>query len=252
MGKDINPDVKITVPANKKKAIRSALDKLMGINEISLFPDEAGFSQAFSDAPSHTKTETGQAKIAGSYFFGEDNLSALAIEKSLEHYNEVIKLNPKNYLAHNNRGLAFYRNEDYERARFNFNKAIKLNSQDMMVYNNRGNSKYSIGEFGEAIKDYNKAIEINSQESIVYNNLGNAKCAIGKLQESIDDYSQAIELNNNVPEAYYNRGTAQEALGSFQEAKNDYVKAKNLFAQQNRPEDVQRVAKVIDELTSKM
>lgn len=162
MSRDVKYDKKILVPASQKKAIRSALDKFMGINEISLFPDEAGFSQAYSDALSHTETETGHGNMAVSYFFERDKIRSnqLVIRKSLYHYSAVIKLNPENYTAYNNRGLAYDEISEYKKAIGDFDEAIKLNNNYAEAYYNRGGVKYKIGDLEEAVKDYDTAIKL--------------------------------------------------------------------------------------------
>ena len=247
---------KIIVPASQKQSIRSALDKLAGITELSLFHDKFGFAVAHSGNASHTKTENGHARIALKSFFNKDISLALAMEKALKHYTEVITQNPRNFIAYNNRGLAYAKtgrlpesikdfdraisvNNNYPEAYYNrgatqaktgkyqealtdFNKAIELDSNYAEAYHNRGAAKAKVGDFQEAIKDFDKAIELNSNDAEAYNNRGLAYFQIGELQESSNDYDKAIEIDGNYAEAYNNRGLAYFQIGEFQEAINNY------------------------------
>ncbi len=276
---------KLLVPASQKQSIRSALDKFMGINELSLFPDKGGFAVAYSEHASHTVTESGHARTASEYFFGEDISLALAMEKALKHYTEVIMQNPRSFIAYNNRGLAHAKtgnlpesfkdfdrainvNNNYPEAYYNrgatqaktgkyqealtdFNKAIELDSNYAEAYHSRGAAKAKIGDFQEAIKDYNKAIEINSNFSEAYYNRGLAYTEIGEFQESFNDFDKAIEIDGNYAEAYNNRGATKAKVGDFQEALKDYVTAQDLFLEQGKLDAATETKQIIDDLSRK-
>ncbi len=267
-GNMIEPDIKIPVPGDKKKAIRSALDKLMGINEMTLFPDEEGFALVHSQRSSYQETETGHAKMALSYYFSidaandkhkdKDKKSTFAIDNSIRHYNEVIKRNPNNPIAHNNLGLvqveqgdiveainnfgvAIDKDSNFDEAYYNrgtvkseqnqwreaindYDKAIKINPQNYLAHNNRGLAQAKIGNYAEAILDYDEAIKIGPKNSGIYNSRGNAKYVIGKYADAILDYGKSIELNPKHSSAYSSRGNAKHALGNHTEAIKDYDK----------------------------
>jgi tetratricopeptide (TPR) repeat protein len=108
---------------------------------------------------------------------------------AVSDYTEVIRLDPKNADAYNNRGLA------------KVMKIILPSELDTEV-DNRG-----------AIIDYNIAISINPKNAFFYNNRADAYRNLGKLKEAITDYSQAIKINPNFAEAYFERGKAYSRLG---------------------------------------
>ncbi len=107
--------------------------------------------------------------------------------------------------AYNNRGLAWYDKEDYDRAIDDYNKALKINPLFADAYNNRGLAWNNKGDYDRAIADYNKALEINPRDAEAYNNRGLAWHNKGNYDRAIDDYSIALDINPRDPETYKNR-----------------------------------------------
>ena len=67
-------------------------------------------------------------------------------------------MNPEDFIAYNNRGLAYANKGEFNAAIQDYDKAIELNPQSADAYINRGNAYDEKGEFDTAIQDYNKAI----------------------------------------------------------------------------------------------
>ena len=57
---------------------------------------------------------------------------------AIADFSEAIRLNPKDAVAYNNRGVAYYAKSDLDRAIADFNEAIRLDPKDAIAYNNRG------------------------------------------------------------------------------------------------------------------
>ena len=67
--------------------------------------------------------------------------------------SEAISLDPKFANAYNNRGMAYYKKNDFNRAIADFSEAIKLNPQNTQQYINRALSYSQKGNFRTAIAD---------------------------------------------------------------------------------------------------
>ena len=184
--------------------------------------------------------------------FGLQSVNIKDYKSAIYYFTEVIKLNPKNSMAYNNRGNAKSdlsntkekNSEEYNKlineAIEDYNKAIELNPNLSEAYNNRGIAKSDLSNtkeknseeynklINEAIEDYNKAIELNQYYAEAYNNRGNAKIKLQKLEEAIEDYNKAIKLSQNYSQAYYNRGLAKLQLRKIEEAIKDFIKAYEL------------------------
>ena len=62
--------------------------------------------------------------------------------------------------AHYNRGIAYIKKGNFDRAIVGNTKAIELKRDLVEAYNNRGNAYTKKGEINRAIEDYNRAIEL--------------------------------------------------------------------------------------------
>ena len=71
-----------------------------------------------------------------------------------------------------NLGLAYFKQEDYDKAERAFQQAIRLNPDDAIAYNHLGIIKRLRGEFDAARLTYQKAIQIDGQYAGAYLNLG--------------------------------------------------------------------------------
>ena len=146
-------------------------------------------------------------------------------EKAIADYNKAIALNPKYAIAYNNRGLAYDELKEHEKAFEDYNKAIALDPEYARAYNNRGIAYNKLKEHEKAIADYNKVIALDPEYARAYNNRGTAYGKLKKHEKAFEDYNKAIALNPEDAIAYYNRGTAYDELKKHEKAIEDYNKA---------------------------
>jgi tetratricopeptide (TPR) repeat protein len=85
---------------------------------------------------------------------------------------KAVELRNDKASAHNNLGLSYFENEDFEEALNYFTKAISF-EQHSFHYNNRGLAYYHIGKLEEAKRDYDEAIHKNPEDPFFYFNRGN-------------------------------------------------------------------------------
>ena len=69
---------------------------------------------------------------------GDDLLYIGEADEAIILYTEAIKMEPKNFVAYNKRGLAYYSMKSYSDAADDFNKAVTLAPDDPVAYLNRG------------------------------------------------------------------------------------------------------------------
>ncbi len=145
-------------------------------------------------------------------------------ERKIDICNQIIKLDPNDFIAFNNRGNAYSELREYNKAIEDYNQAIKFNSEDAEAFYNRGITYEELGEYNKAIEDYNKAIEINSEYFEAFNNRGNAYVKLIEYNKAIEDYNKSIEINSENDEAFYNRGNVYAKLREYNKAIEDYNK----------------------------
>lgn len=107
-------------------------------------------------------------------------------------------------------------------------RRIGVDPNDFEAYNNRGLAYCDKEEYDKAITDYTKAIELNPKLANAYNNRGLVYFIRVEYDRAIGDYNEAIELDPKLAEAYRNRGNAYDARGEYDKAKADKKKAKEL------------------------
>ena len=126
---------------------------------------------------------------------------------------------------HNNRGLVYRDEGNYDLAIESFTKAIELNPDFAKAYANRAATYQCKGLFDRAIADHTKALELKPDHPEAYVNRGAAYGEQGDYDRAIADHTKAIELNPNHPEAYSNRGLAHYKKSDYNRAIEDYTQA---------------------------
>ena len=130
--------------------------------------------------------------------------------------------------AYYNRGVAWQKKGDYDRAITDYTKAIELNPNLAMAYVNRGSAYLGKSLYDQVISDCNKAIEINPKFAGAYVNRGHAYLGKGLYDQAISDCNKAIELNPNLAMAYNNRAISYHMKGEYDKAWEDVHKAQSL------------------------
>jgi tetratricopeptide (TPR) repeat protein len=109
-----------------------------------------------------------------------------------------------------------------------YTKLLEADPDDAGAYQNRGLAYYKKGEYDKAIADYTRVIELDPQLAVAYNNRGLAYYKDDAYAKGIADFNKAIELNPIYSEAYHNRGNAYDRRREDAKAKDDKRKAKEL------------------------
>ncbi len=145
--------------------------------------------------------------------------------RKIEILTQIIKLDPNDFVAFNNRGISYDDSGRYQEAINDYDQVIALNPKGAMVFNNRGSAYAYLGKYQKAINDYDQAIVLNPKFSEAFNNRGVVYGNLRKYQKAMEDYDQAIVLNPKNAKAFNNRGNAYTNLGEYQKAIEDYNQA---------------------------
>lgn len=112
--------------------------------------------------------------------------------------------------------LKFYKDWNYDSAIKNYDKLIKLDDKNnywlSAYYCNRGNAYQKIKEYEKAIESYNEAIKINSKDHQFYYNIWNAYYRFKEYEKAIENYDKAIKINPDYKSAIENKSIASEEL----------------------------------------
>lgn len=114
-------------------------------------------------------------------------------------FSAVIRLDPTNAKAFNERGLAYYYQNDFPRAVRDFSQAVKL-APDEVLYCNRGLAQASLGRFKRAAEDFRQAIRLNPLALAAYHYLGQACERMHRPREAAEAYRQYRSLSDAHPD----------------------------------------------------
>ena len=128
-------------------------------------------------------------------------------------------------VAFTNRGLAYKRKGQWDRAIADYSEAIRLKSDDAQVFNNRGNAYFHKGQLDRAIKDYDDAIRLQPDLAEAFSNRGNVYRKKGRFDRAIKDYDDAIRFKPDNAQVFADRGLAYEKKGEPSQALLDFEKA---------------------------
>jgi tetratricopeptide (TPR) repeat protein len=162
-------------------------------------------------------------------------------ESEIALWNDVLTKHENVQLAYLNRGIAWARMNNFDKAIGDLSKAIQIDfdySKDgkktARAYFNRGNLYLDKQEWDKALHDFTKSVELNPQNSKVYYNRGNVWSELGETEKALADYSKAIELDPEDHNPYINRALAYGIQNEYDKALKDFDRADQL--RPNNPE----------------
>jgi len=141
------------------------------------------------------------------------------------YYSQLIKKNPRDYRALNNRGNEYEKRGHHDLAIADYNRCIEIRPDFVIVYINRGNAYQKAGDYEKALRDYSRAIELKPRSDMAYNNRGFHKMLMGDLDGSERDIRTALEISpnniyalNSMAELYAARHDDENACKYLKEA----------------------------------
>ncbi len=110
-------------------------------------------------------------------------------------------------------GVRLYREGWYGSAKDAFDTVVRQDPGNAAAINNRGVSKARLGDLDGAVVDYTLALERTPQDAEIVFNRGNAYAAAGNLPAAVKDFTAAVTLKPDYSQAFFNRGTVRASLG---------------------------------------
>lgn len=124
------------------------------------------------------------------------------------------------------RGIAYERLKQWEKAEPNFNKALELNPEQPQVLNYLGYSWVDMNRnLQEGLEMIKKAVELRPDDGYIVDSLGWAYYRLGRFEEAVVELERAIELragdatiNDHLGDAYWRVGRKLEATYQWKRA----------------------------------
>ena len=155
----------------------------------------------------------------------EKGLAATEADDQIACYSFSLQLDPSLDGAYNNRGSAYVKKGDYDRAIADFSRALQIVPNNALAYNNRGAAYNNKGDLDRAMTDFNRTLEIDPNCAKAYYNRGTVYGKKGDHDRAIADISRALQIDPNGTDVYYNRGLSYYAKGDFDRAIADFSRA---------------------------
>jgi len=117
-------------------------------------------------------------------------------QKAIEYLDEAVKLDPNQYVAYNNRGIAYSNLGQHRQAIEDYNETIRLKADYANAYCNRGCSYSLLGQHQRAIEDYNESVRLRPDDIHSYYNRAISHLALGNKELGCSDAQKACELGD--------------------------------------------------------
>lgn len=135
--------------------------------------------------------------------------------------SDAIAKEPGVAFLYNSRGIARFRDGDYENATTDFERTAELDPDFVLAHHYLGMIKYHDGDYRGALAELDYEVSRLPTFAAAYNERGKAKIALQDYSGAYADLSTAISHDPQLVEAYYLRGVAGLELGNPQGAKSD-------------------------------
>ena len=113
-------------------------------------------------------------------------------------------------------------------------RVIKINPRNARAWNNRGRARSDQGDLAAAIADLDQAIKLDSRIVVVWSNSCSAHYLQGALDAALADCNQALKLDARNVNAWSVRGLALQDKGDLEGALADFDHAITLYPQQRK------------------
>jgi lipoprotein NlpI len=140
---------------------------------------------------------------------------------AIEHFNDIIRSDPRHHVAYINRGVAFQTLGQHTDAIDDFTLALGLAPGLILAHRNRGVSQRVRGDFDRAIEDHKTAIALSSYYAPAHAELAADFVCTAQYALAIDSATTALRLAPNVYEPLQVRGLAHYCRGDFKAAALD-------------------------------
>ena len=244
------------IPENSKEGLRTELDKSLGINERSLFPDFAGFARqcAYDRAYDRPDVQIDMPSVPDSnqvdqtvevidddfvneslarYYLdlGREIYQNGRTDEAIQIFKYGISLQPRELLLsffYTERAFIFYNIGTLQLALDDYNESIRLIPNESRAYYWRGRVRHDMNEYGEALDDFTQAIELGYENADCYFWRAMTWYKMEEYSVALDGFTQAIELGYENADCYFWRAMTAFNLGQYQDSMSYFNSAINI------------------------
>lgn len=150
------------------------------------------------------------------------------ITEAASQYQQAIQLNPSDAEAHINLGIALLNQGRTDDAISEYQVAIRLKPDDFRAHHNLGIALNKKGQINDAISQFMETVRLKPDMAEAHKSLGSALLNQGQLDAATSQFLETIRLDPNDAEAHYNLGTALDKKGQTDAAISEFQEAAQL------------------------
>eukprot|EP01080_Neovahlkampfia_damariscottae_P003918 gene3918-7129_t len=149
-------------------------------------------------------------------------LQAGELKEAYAGFDELLKINPSNFILYSHRGTVLHLLGKYEEGIKDFSTGIpNFNNQheikSTLLYQ-RASCYYELKKYEEALKDLNESAELNSNAYVVYELRGKIYSKLLEMEKAFDDFDRMISIEPESAMPYYLKGKLYNSVGRLEEA----------------------------------
>ncbi|MBO4430084.1 MAG: tetratricopeptide repeat protein [Bacteroidaceae bacterium] len=150
----------------------------------------------------------------------------VAAETCLDKALEVDKYNIP---AHTAKANILMSHEQYSEAIQHFDESLRLNPKQAGCLINRALCHYHLNHYRDAMADYDLALELEPKNFVGHYNRGLLRANVGEDNLAIEDFNFILSIDPDDMMATFNRATLLENIGDYRGAIRDYTTVINEF-----------------------
>nr|WP_315398807.1 tetratricopeptide repeat protein [uncultured Duganella sp.] len=160
------------------------------------------------------------------------------LPQALQHYEQVLRLDPRHFDALHNTGIAAFQSGNFEAAASFIRSALAIDGEQVGAHNNLGNALRELQLMEEALRSYERAIALNGGDALTHFNRAVTLQSLLRVEEALDGYDQALELDPGDDQAWNNRAqllwqTGQSELAQINVEQALAINSHNVDAHNN-------------------
>jgi tetratricopeptide (TPR) repeat protein len=151
-------------------------------------------------------------------------------DKAVADYTKALSLSPSDAALYRRRALVHSRNRALDAALADYTEALRLEPRNIEAHANRGLVYAQKNDYEHALADYNEALRQNPRDPVLLFNRGNTHYAKGDHNLALADYTEVIRLDPRNLWAHSNRGKLHILRGDYARAVADFTRVLQLDA----------------------
>lgn len=144
---------------------------------------------------------------------------------AIKYYSAAIEMDPNYSEYYNERGSAYFKLDDLNRALEDYRKAIELSPPYPEVLTNLGQCLQALDQVEEAFEAYSTSLDLMPAQSLALVGRAQALETMGRSAEALSDYSASLVLDPNQPLVLSNRAVLHYEMGDVETALTDLNQA---------------------------